>query len=171
MGDGDDVSFAVCLVMYFTNMITLLIWLGWIGFGITIYFVLPHIRLPQHITLGSNKILRIQTTLFVKAWVGKFFAGGLYFANGKQHAIAMAIVAIAELFTVFILGCIFRKYPSRTEQIEELKKKLAELGVDPSDLVDQNTNSHKCSPEVVPQPTLTLSLYELENRIRARRGA
>lgn len=151
-----------------------LIWSAWFVTGSAIFFVLPFLPLPRVFTSGT-KVLRVQVTLFAMGWLGKFFAGGLYFAAGKTHAIALACASLAALFSVFVIGVIFRRVPTKEEEIAKLRERLAELGETlPSAQVDQKQSSH--TPELGSESSshpvkASLSLADLDGCIRARRGA
>lgn len=135
----EDFSHIVCLatmeVMWtlprkhsiLSNMIALMIWGAWLAFGATVYIIMPFIPTPQGINLCTSRVLRIQSMLFMMGWMGKFFAGAAYFAAGKTQAVAMAVCALITLFSVFILGAIFRAVPSKEERIAKLRSELAEL--------------------------------------------
>ncbi len=130
-------------------MIAAMIWGAWLVFGALVYALMPHIPVPKGIDLCFTKVLRLQSTLFIMGWMGKFFAGAAYFFAGRTHAVAMAICALAALFTVFILGVIFKKAPTKEEQIAKLQSQLAEL-MPPPPLAAENNEINPLTSPIYP---------------------
>lgn len=128
----------------------MMIWGAWLAFGAAIYFLMPYIPAPKGINLCSTRALRAQSALFIMGWMGKFFAGAAYFFAGRNHAIAMAVCALAALFSVFVLGVIFRKVPSKEERIAKLRSELAELEPAPAPAVEQKTEINPLTSPIYP---------------------
>lgn len=109
------------------HLIGTIITLAWASVGVMIYFGLESIPMPKGLDFSKTKISRLQCALFIAGFLAKFFAFGAYFVAGKWWAIGLCIAALVALFSVFTLGMIFRKIPTREERRQQLLEELKAL--------------------------------------------